>query len=467
MMNIEKKRTKKEIILITIGGVVVLLAAMLLCFMSIKHKDAYVMHYSDTSELDYNVYLKKNNYYITPSLPKNRLYLSTLIDYIDASFNYKFNVDEDLDLGYKYYINAKVVVDDGTGKKIFDKEEILVDKTDIQQVKDKNFSITEELKIDYNKYNKLASSFLEEYDISARANVIVGLYVEVEGTTEKFENKLNDSAVVSFEIPLTTKTAEIKMNYDLTNNKNEVFEYGKTSIVHPILFVISILLALVTIAWVAFEIFRYVINKDSKVKYQERLKKIFCDYGSYISKKAMTSNTKEIMYTMSLRVEIVNTFDDLINVRDSIEKPILFYESIPGEQAVFYIIDTKVSYIYIMNAKDFDKKNKETSTSKISKVDEMDNIKNIDNKFDEIECEEMIEQEENDVVEEEIESDEISKIEEKSLEEEKEDVEEAKSEIEETEITTNKAEETTEKSKTNKKRNRRYNRQRRNNSSQK
>lgn len=467
MMNIEKKRTKKEIILITIGGVVVLLAAMLLCFMSIKHKDAYVMHYSDTSELDYNVYLKKNNYYITPSLPKNRLYLSTLIDYIDASFNYKFNVDEDLDLGYKYYINAKVVVDDGTGKKIFDKEEILVDKTDIQQVKDKNFSITEELKIDYNKYNKLASSFLEEYDISARANVIVGLYVEVEGTTEKFENKLNDSAVVSFEIPLTTKTAEIKMNYDLTNNKNEVFEYGKTSIVHPILFVISILLALVTIAWVAFEIFRYVINKDSKVKYQERLKKIFNDYGSYISKKAMTSNTKEIMYTMSLRVEIVNTFDDLINVRDSIEKPILFYESIPGEQAVFYIIDTKVSYIYIMNAKDFDKKNKETSTSKISKVDEMDNIKNIDNKFDEIECEEMIEQEENDVVEEEIESDEISKIEEKSLEEEKEDVEEAKSEIEETEITTNKAEVTTEKSKTNKKRNRRYNRQRRNNSSQK
>jgi len=207
MMNIEKKRTKKEIILITIGGVVVLLAAMLLCFMSIKHKDAYVMHYSDTSELDYNVYLKKNNYYITPSLPKNRLYLSTLIDYIDASFNYKFNVDEDLDLGYKYYINAKVVVDDGTGKKIFDKEEILVDKTDIQQVKDKNFSITEELKIDYNKYNKLASSFLEEYDISARANVIVGLYVEVEGTTEKFENKLNDSAVFSFEIPLTTKTA--------------------------------------------------------------------------------------------------------------------------------------------------------------------------------------------------------------------------------------------------------------------
>ncbi|MDE5888584.1 MAG: DUF5305 domain-containing protein, partial [Bacilli bacterium] len=149
-----------------------------------------------------------------------------------------------------------------------------------------------------------------------------------------------------------------------------------------ILLAISILIAILDIIWILYELVTYTLNKDVKVKYQERLKKIFRDYGPYISRKAMTTNTKEIMYTMSLRVEIVNSFDDLINVRDSIEKPILFYEAIPGEQAVFYIIDTKVSYIYIMNARDCGKKNKNSSNIELVGSDDKKELTNTDNLID-------------------------------------------------------------------------------------
>lgn len=376
--NLKRKKTKKEVIIITIGSILILILAMFLCFKSIKGKDSYIMHYSDSSKLDYNVYLKKNNFYTTPYLPKDRMYVANIIDYIDTYFDYNFEVVEDINLGYKYYISAKVVVDGTSNKKIFDKEEILVDKTDVQQINDKKFSISENVKIDYNKYNQLASSFIDEYGISAKANIIVGMYVDVEGTHERFEKKLNDNAVVSFEIPLTTELTEIKMNYDLTNNANEVFEYGKTSITHPLLFTVTILIAVVDIAIAVFEITRYIINKDVKTRYQEKLKKIFRDYGNYISKKSVTAKTKEIMYTMSLRVEIVNSFDDLINVRDNLEKPILFYESVPGEQAVFYIIDTKVSYIYIMNARDLEKKNKNKEIKKTTIFNEKEEISNND-----------------------------------------------------------------------------------------
>lgn len=356
-MNEEKNnRNKKEIILVAVGAVVILMLTMFLCYKSIKSKEEYVMHYSDSSELDYNVYLKKNDFYTTPYLPKDRVYISTLIDYIDASFNYNFDVVEDINLGYKYYISAKVVVDSSSGKRIFESEDMLLDKTRLQRVKDKKFSIKENVKIDYNKYNQLASSFINKYELSAKANVLVSMYVDVAGTYEKFEKELNDSAVVSFEIPLTANTTELKMNYDLKNNVNEKFEYGKTRIIHPFLFALSILIAIIDIIWFIYELVIYVQNKDVKVKYKEKLKKIFRDYGPYISKKARSTNTRDIMYTMSLRIEVVNSFDDLINVRDSIEKPILFYEAIPGEQAIFYIIDTKVSYIYIMNARDCGKK---------------------------------------------------------------------------------------------------------------
>ena len=388
-------KNKKEIILVTIGAIVVLMLTMFLCYKSIKSKEEYVMHYSDSSELDYNVYLKKNDFYTTPYLPKDRVYISTLIDYIDASFNYNFDVVEDINLGYKYYISAKVVVDSSSGKRIFESEDMLLDKTRLQRVKDKKFSIKENVKIDYNKYNQLASSFIDKYELSARANVIVSMYVDVAGTYEKFEKELNDSAVVSFEIPLTANTTELKMNYDLKNNVNEKFEYGKTRIVHPFLFVLSVLIAIIDIIWFIYELVIYIQNKDVKVKYKEKLKKIFRDYGPYISKKAASTNTRDIMYTMSLRIEIVSSFDDLINVRDSIEKPILFYEAIPGEQAVFYIIDTKVSYIYIMNARDCGRKKHEEIEYTQEEEKEVENISNTEDLDDceEQEVKEVIERE--------------------------------------------------------------------------
>ena len=62
-MNEEKNnRNKKEMILVAVGAVVILMLTMFLCYKSIKSKEEYVMHYSDSSELDYNVYLKNHSF---------------------------------------------------------------------------------------------------------------------------------------------------------------------------------------------------------------------------------------------------------------------------------------------------------------------------------------------------------------------------------------------------------------------
>lgn len=336
---------------------VVMICAILMFRCSISHKEEYTLHYNDYSKLDYNVYLKDNQFYDVPFLPKDNVYISTLIDYIDANFNYNFNVVEDISLGYDYYISAKLIIGENNDKKIYESEEMLLDKKEIQEVKNGIFSIDEKVKIDYNKYNTLANTFLKKYGLATNANLIVSMYVDISGTYEKFEKKLNDSAVVSLEIPLTTNTTEIAINYDLKNSVNEKFEYGKTSITKVWLFILALLVAIIDIIFVIIKLIVYVNSKDYKEMYQERLNKIFSEYGSYISKKLMTVKTKEIMYTVSLRVEMLDSFEDLINVRDSIERPILFYESEPGEQAIFYIIDIKVSYIYVLNAKDCAKNN--------------------------------------------------------------------------------------------------------------
>lgn len=348
---------KKNITIILCCALLAMICAVLMIRFSISGKEQYIFHYNDYSKLDYNVYLKENQFYKEPFLKKDNVYISTLIDYINAEFNYNFKVVEDISLGYDYYVSAKLLIGENDNKKIYESEDILLDKREIKQVEKGTFSIDENIKIDYNKYNSLASTFLKKYGLSTGAKLIVSMYVDINGTYENFEKKLNDSAVVSLEIPLTTTTTEIAMNYDLKNSVNEKFEYGKTSITKMWLFVLGVIIAILDIIYVIIKLIEYVNSKDDKERYQEKLNKIFSEYGSYISKKSMTAKTKEIMYTVSLRIEVLDTFEDLINVRDSIERPILFYEAEEGKQAVFYIIDTNVSYIYILNAKDCVKNN--------------------------------------------------------------------------------------------------------------
>ena len=48
-----------------------------------------VVNYVENSSIDYKVYLKKNNYFDTPFLEKNKVYITSLIDYIDIDFSYK------------------------------------------------------------------------------------------------------------------------------------------------------------------------------------------------------------------------------------------------------------------------------------------------------------------------------------------------------------------------------------------
>ena len=69
--------------------------------------------------MDYNVYLKTNEFYKTTFLPKDKNYISTLIDYVDANFNYTFKSAEDFELEYTYYIEADLVVNNNEGKKHF------------------------------------------------------------------------------------------------------------------------------------------------------------------------------------------------------------------------------------------------------------------------------------------------------------------------------------------------------------
>ena len=68
----------------------------------------------ENSNLDYRVYLKKNDFYDSDYLGKDMVYVASLIDRIDVDFNYIFNIDCDSDIEFFYDVVGKLVISDNS-----------------------------------------------------------------------------------------------------------------------------------------------------------------------------------------------------------------------------------------------------------------------------------------------------------------------------------------------------------------
>lgn len=354
---LEEKNREKAIPIALIYGVVGMLIILLIASLSLTFKKEYALRYTEHSDLDYNVYLKSNNFYGTKFLPKDKNYISTLIEYIDADFSYDFTSEENIDLDYSYYIKATLLVDTATGKNIYKKEDMILEKQSFSKENNTKFDISENVKIDYDRYNNIASNFINQYDINANSKVVVALYVDVDGKHSDFDKSISDKAVVSLEIPLTNKTVDINMNYELSNDVNAILQYRSTRISHPVLFTVSIILAVLDVVAIVAIIYYVVSNRDNKVLYSKKLNKILRDYNKYLSQVIGTGDAEELIHTKTMEIENVMDFDDLINIRDILEKPILYRETIPNKETVFYIIENNICYLYTMRVENMKNKN--------------------------------------------------------------------------------------------------------------
>ena len=160
-------------------------------------------------------------------------------------------------------------------------------------------------------------------------------------------------SVMTLEIPLNNKTLEIGLDYDLSNSNDEILQYKSAVIENVFVFNFTILIAILDMILIIVILYFFIKNVDPSVKYERKLKKILSEYKRYITETVITQRAEDLMKTISLRIELVKSFDGLMDVRDTLGKQILYHEERPGEEAVFYIITEKIGYVYIMKVDDF------------------------------------------------------------------------------------------------------------------
>lgn len=351
-----KEREKGIPISITVGLIALIIFFIIGC-LSLTVKSTYKLHYSESSNLDYKVFLKENSDFDKKYYTKSddASFLSSLINYIDTDFNYTFKSAENIGMEYTYYVDAVVRVDGTDGKNLWKKTENVLKRKTLNDMSSTMFKINENVKIEYDKYNTEATDFMTKYKVTGDAYVEVNLYVDVVGKHSSFDKKISDRAVMTMKVPLNVKAAGIDLDYDVSNSGDEVLQYQSTIISNPVLFCIALFLSILDLLGVIAIVSWIIKNRDNSTRYQKKLNKILRDNDKLISETIITERVEDMMKTRSLRIEVIKDFESLMDIRDNLDKPILYHEERPGEEAVFYIINDRVGYIYVMRVEDMGK----------------------------------------------------------------------------------------------------------------
>ena len=150
-----KKSTYKTIFYIVSISVLTFIIILLSINLFIYRNKNY-LSYSENTNVDYKVNLKKNNYYQVDNLPSGMTYIANLIDNIEVDFNYLFESSKPVDYDSTYYVEAitRVYGDKTKSTILFEKSEMLLDNVRVNKSAIRKQEIDEKIKVDYEHFNQ-------------------------------------------------------------------------------------------------------------------------------------------------------------------------------------------------------------------------------------------------------------------------------------------------------------------------
>jgi len=307
-----------------------------------------VINYEETGNIDYKVNLKPNDFYEEEYLDKNMVYIASLIKNIDIGVTYNFLISEETDIDLSYEIVGRLSILDETGKNtIFEKEYVLLEEELINSLSTREQKISKQITLDYDYYNSLASSFKATYGVEADSNLT--LYVRLKKNVSNI--KLEEENEMTLTIPLTQKTINISMNdkgIDVVKSiteKNKMAEYNK---IYMILFGLSVLLGFIVVIKLSKLL---LLLFPERSKYDKYLNKLLNEYDRLIVETTTTPNFDE------KNVIKINKFEELLDVRDNLKRPIIYHNLVKHHKAYFYVDSHPDCYLFILKATDIEEKN--------------------------------------------------------------------------------------------------------------
>ena len=310
---------------------------------SLKVNGSEKLYFVEKGDVNYLVCLKDNNFFEDQCLNSNMSYVASLINNISLNFNYQFNGNiDDLINNVDYQVNAKLIIENiDTKAKYYEKEFELVSKTDdIVSNNGTLYNLNKNINIDYEYFNNIANSFKSQYGVNSQS------YLEVYLNINKYSSyqDIPKSSLISVKIPLSQKAIEIKFNTHNLNNSIDKSISSKSLIINGYFkFIIGVFLLLFSFVFLVV-IVMIINNYRKKVsKYNKFINKILREYDRLIVETSTIPNYEDY------NVLIINSFNELVDVRDNLRSPIMYCDVLSEKESLFYIINGNNLYLYTVN----------------------------------------------------------------------------------------------------------------------
>lgn len=300
--------------------------------------------YKQSPNVTYVVKLKDNEFFDSKTLPMNRHYITRIIDYIDANFNYEFDSDKITNIKYTYDITGVLTGKNTTSEgevEVWTKTYTLLKEQSKEVSNGNSFEISEKLPIDYKYYQEVVDTFKSTIGLNIDAVLNVRLTVHTSGTYGS--KQINETSTTDMIIPVGTSTMKIDITssnigphtiFDMDEDKEElVIDYVK-------LFIGTLLatFALIGIAYAT----SHLLKLTRKTEFTMELNRILKNYGDVIAE----SNT--IPDLSKLEVMDIVSFQDMVDIEEELRSPIIFTR-VADDIAWFTITHGDRIYRYIID----------------------------------------------------------------------------------------------------------------------
>ena len=349
----EFKQMRKKWTLIQLVAVIVLAAMALVSFLIYNRMNrTQYIEYTEYGNADYKVQYQENDFFEGEWQDKEQSYISSLVNGLTADFAYKLSTTSpEMKFNYKYSINAKLLIaSKEKGTPYYTVEENIVPEKGGRVENKTAIEIKETATIDFNKFDEIARSFVDTYNLdnSASCTLIVSLDVNTDCKNNGFADEHSLVYSTALNIPLATETFNIHRTSLSPENGIKVLEY--TGVADRNFFLVWSISSIVAAAIVALVLLVFLqVTRNEDVTYAAKVRKILRSYGSFIQRM-----DGEFDYD-GYQVIFIKTFVEMLGIRDTIQSPVLVTENKDETMTRFFIpTNTKLLYVFEIKIDNYD-----------------------------------------------------------------------------------------------------------------
>ena len=365
-----RERRRKWIKIHSITMVVIAVIMLGLFLINNKINEATYVEYKESSNVNYSVKIPKNAPFYSDYLeefaqyadengdlwiPADHAYPTMVATIVRISIDYHLEVcsTDNVEYQYVYRISAQPEIVDRNTDARFPMPKTIIEEseTPIKGNSQSQLDITKNIEIDYHYYDDIVKTFEEKMNVhDAVENLIITMEVEVVGSSEVFESKAENTCTIKVDMPLNANAFDVNFS-QISNHLGDCrILCKKVDKFNGKLRDVMELLVKVEIALIAIFALGLYLTRNRDIAYYTKVQRLVNSYRSFIQK------VEGEFDTTGYQIVTISSFREMLEIRDTIQSPILMIENYDKTRCQFFIpTNTKILYLFEVKVAGYDK----------------------------------------------------------------------------------------------------------------